>query len=255
MANKKGRFSKSEEAFIKQNYLSMSDKEIGDALNRDHNSIMQYRKRNSLNKKGVKIKPSFSSENEMKKKSYINNVPEQEKKRIFLEELRSTAQYRTTVKSLTSDEKHFYEERYLDFMMDPTVETMTSSEKDTLHRKTITEIRLLRFLEDEKTLRATPGSNANKSKEIQECQDTIYKCEKSLNVTREQRLKDGQDQSINFTNIIKELQDPNKRTEIGYEAAMLKYRAEKLYKERLNENIIAGDETPPDLDDNFIENS
>ena len=239
---KKGRFSKSEEAFIRQNYLSMTDKDIGETLKREPNS---------LDKKDVKIDKD-STDTVIKKKSYINNMSDDEKRKLFVDELRATAQYRNTIKSPDDDEKVFYEERYLEFMMDPTIETMTASEKDTLHRKTINEIRMLRFMEDEKGFRST-GSNQNRAKEIQECQNTIYQCERSLRVTREQRLKDGQDQSINFTNIIKELQDPNKRTEIGYEAAMLKYRAEELYKKVLNKNIIAGDDTPPDLKENFID--
>ncbi len=251
MSKKKGRFDKSEEAFIRQNFLSMSDKDLADAINRDRNSIIQYRKRNNLNKQGSKVTKKSNTDNDMKKKAFVNSMSDGEKKRVFLDELRATAQYRTTIKSIDDLEKQFYEERYLEFMMDPTVETMTASEKDTLHRKTISEIRMIRYLEDEKNFRDT-GSQASRSREIQECQDTIYKCEKSLNVTREQRLKDNQDQSITFTNIIKELQDPNKRSEIGYEAAMLKYMAELHYEKNIGLTIYAGDDSTVNVDENFV---
>jgi len=246
----KGRFSQSEEAFIRQNYLSMSDREMGKVLNRDFNSIMQYRKRKNLTKQNVKIKDK-NLKSQIKKASYLNSLSQEDKKKAILDELRATAGYRTVSKSLTDDEKRYYEEKYLEFMMDPTIETMTSSEKDLVHTMVIAEIRMFRFLEDEKNFREN-NSNANRSKEIQECMDTIHKCQKSLNVTREQRLKNRQDQSINFVNILKELQDANKRAEIGYEAAMLKYIAEEAYNNRLNKNILAGDDSEIDLGSNFV---
>ena len=253
-AKKKGRFSSSEEAFVRQNYLTMSDKQIADALNRDANSILQFRRRKSLDKNGTKVTDSSQLENSIKKKAYISKISDKEKRKMYLDELRATAQYRNAIKSFSDDETHFYEERYLDFMMDPTIETMTSAEKDALHRKTITEIRMHRFMEDEKNFRDS-GSNQNRAREIQECQEAIYKCEKSLNATREQRLKDGQDQSINFTKLIKELQDPAKRQEVGYEACMLKYLAERKYEESLGKTIMAGDDSHMDLSKNFLNKS
>ncbi|MBW2632434.1 MAG: hypothetical protein JRC90_11905, partial [Deltaproteobacteria bacterium] len=166
--------------------------------------------------------------------------------------IRATSALQNVKSSLSKEEVQFYEDRYLEFMLDPTIETMTATEKDALHRKTLAEIRMHRFIEDEKTFRDT-GQPNNRSREIAECQDAIWKCEKSLNVTREQRLKDGQDQSITFTNIIKELNNPILRQKLGYEAAMLRWMQQVSYNEALGSKIDAGNDEKFDLEKNFLD--
>jgi hypothetical protein len=250
---KKGRFSDDEKVYVKQNYLLMSDQQMAEALDRDKNAVINFRRRNKLDKQGkATVAEGFDSSKA--RDDLISAMPEEDKKKSLLSGLRATSAYLNVKKSLERTEVQFYEDRYVEFMMDPTIETMTATEKDALHRKTLAEIRMHRFLEDEKIFRDT-GQPNNRSREISECQDAIYKCEKSLNVTREQRLKDGQDQSINFTSIIRELNNPRVRQELGYEAAMFKWMQEVSYNENLNKTIISGDDEEYDVPRNFVDPS
>lgn len=247
---KKGRFSEDEKTFVKQNYLLMSDKQMAEILDRDRSAIVNFRRRNSLEKQGRATVAENLDSGQMREE-FIQALPEESKKIELLAGIRATSALQNVKPSLSKEEVQFYEDRYLEFMLDPTIETMTATEKDALHRKTLAEIRMHRFIEDEKMFRDT-GQPNNRSREIAECQDAIWKCEKSLNVTREQRLKDGQDQSITFTNIIKELNNPILRQKLGYEAAMLKWMQEVSYNESLGSKIDAGNDDSYDLGKNFL---
>jgi len=247
---KKGKFSDDEKAYVKQNYLIMSDQQMADVLDRDKVAIINFRRRNALDKQG-KAAVAKGLDADKAREELISAMPEEDKKKALLSGLRATSAFSSVKSSLEKSEVQFYEDRYVEFMMDPTIETMTATEKDALHRKTLAEIRMHRFLEDENVFRQT-GQPNNRSREIAECQDAIYKCEKSLNVTREQRLKDGQDQSINFTSIIKELNNPRVRQELGYEAAMFKWMQEISFNENLNKTIISGDDAEYDVRANFV---
>jgi hypothetical protein len=248
---KKGRFTEDEKALVKQNYLIMSDRQIADILDRDKSAIVNFRRRHGLEKKG-KASVAKNLDAGQAREDFIQALPEESKKIELLANIRASSALGSVKTSLSRSEVQFYEDRYLEFMLDPNIETMTATEKDALHRKTLAEIRMHRFLEDEKVFRDT-GQPNNRSREIAECQDAIYKCEKSLNVTREQRLKDGQDQSITFTNIIKELNNPITRQKIGYEAAMLKWMQEASFNEAMGDKISAGNDEVFDLEVNFVD--
>ena len=259
---KKGAWSQSEKDFLVANYLLMTDEEVANKLGRSRNAIYKQRDRMGLSKSD---EPKTDIEDRFRS-SHIASLSDGDKRSFLLAELRRTAQFKQTKQVLTKPEIEFYEERYSEFMMDPTIETMTSAEKDTLHRKTLTEIRLLRFMQEEKRaideIADIDGEDdeeqeakrkyiANKSREIDSCNQVIKECEKSLNVTREQRLKNSSDQAVNFTTLIKDMQNPTIRSEAGYEAAMFRWMARRDYNDKLNKHIFSGKGEEYDLDREF----
>lgn len=263
-----GSWNEKDRNFLIANYLRMTDNEIARKIGRTIRSVAKMRERLGL----LKTKESKVQVEDRFKSSYVANLSEPDRRDFLLAELRRTSQYKKTKKVLTKDEVVFYEERYVEFMTDPTVETMTSAEKDTLHRKTLTEIRLFRFMEDERRMREMIGEVdedeevgddnfeecerrvkylADRSRQIQDCQTVIKECEKSLNVTREQRLKNSSDQAVNFTSIVKDLQNPTVRLEVGYESAMFRWMSRRHYNDKLGENIVSGRDEKYDLDEEF----
>ena len=149
-------------------------------------------------------------------------------------------------------------------MMDPTIETMTAMEKDTLHQMLIQEVLVQRFMKEMKDHSDRIETLLNQGKikphevvpfsrarEIKDAQDIIAKCQASLMVERKQRLKDQSDQSVTFTNLIKELKDPRNRFRLGAEAAMLKVITEQTYNAKLGKNIRSGNARSFDLERNF----
>lgn len=252
--------------FLISNYLVMTDSQVGRKIGRTAKSVAQMRGRLQL----FKVKEGDTQVEDRFKVSHVANLSEPDKKDFLIAELRRTSQYKKTKSVLTKEELTFYEERYIEFMSDPTVETMTSAEKDTLHRKTLTEVRLFRFMEDERRMREMIEEDededekdsleerernvkylADRSRQIQDCQQVIKECEKSLNVTREQRLKNSSDQAINFTSIVKDLQNPTVRIEAGYEAAIFRWMARRHYNDKLSKNILSGKDETYDLDQEF----
>jgi hypothetical protein len=238
---KSGRFSKKEQKFIKDNYRVMSDREIADTLNRELISIRNFRQKRKLTTvQGDK--KNFDKT----KDSYVLSLDDNQKRAHFEKEVKSSAMFRSLQKSLTKEELDYYVEQYVDFMMDPTIETMTAAECDMVHQKIIAEVRIHRYLDEEKRKK-----DISRAKEIEGCQAIIMKCQQSLNVERRQRLKDQSDQAVTFTNLIRDLKNPVVRNTTGREAAMLKFIAEKFYNDTLGKNIISGKEKKFDLNPIF----
>jgi len=240
-----GRFSKQEDDFIKKNYLTMTDEQIGVALKRTPKSIVNRRVKLSLTdkQKNKFVTPAIKDN----RSSYLSSLSETEKSEFLKKELRASALYGQIKEVLDKKDLDFYEAKYVDFMSDPSIETVTSMEKDTLHEMTMAQLRIFRYMREEQ------DEHRFMAKEIKEMQDVVAHCQESLNVQRKQRLKNSNDQATNFSSIIKELKDPNVRREVGYEAAMLKFMAELYYNQHRrtatnpNGNIISGKDEDFDL--------
>ncbi len=225
----RGRFSKDEDQFVKDNYLLMSDEQIASHLHRTAKSITNARVRLGIMDK---IKQGFIPPSAKENRSaYVATLTDKDRAEFIRKELRGTSFYKQAKKCLGKDELEFYEDKIVAFKMDPTIETMTVMEEDALHSMTIQQIRMHRYMVEERIPDKKTKQCFSKSKEIRECEETIQKYQESLNVQRKQRLKNINDQAANFTTIIRELKDPNKRREAGCEAAMLKFMTEKYYND------------------------
>ncbi len=229
-----GKFTTKEEKFIRENFHQFTDEEMARSLNRNRLSITNKRIQMKL---GTKKEAKIKDINKFRG-SYIASLDESEKNDFYRKELHGSSTYKSVKDILNLKELDFYENKYIDFMTDPTIETMTAMEKDTWHEMVMAQIRIIRYMREEKD--SNSGQKISRSREIAECQKIVQDCQKSLNVERSQRLKNQSDTAINFTSIIRELKDPTIRRQIGYEAAMLKYIAEKYYNKHLGTNIISG---------------
>lgn len=252
-----GRFTKSEDNFIKNNHHLMTDKAIADALNRNPKSVTNRRNKLKLNTKRNKTKLTKKH-----REAYVASLDDDDRRKFFEKEIRSSARFRSASRSLLDHEQAYYIEKYVDFMLDPTIETMTAMEKDALHQLLLTEVRINRYMAEEKEWKdmvdgwdykahGKPPAPISRAKEIRECQEVILKCQQSLNVERKQRLKNQSDQSISFTNLIKEMKNPQIRYKMGAEATMLKIIAEHYYNTKLGKNIFSGHDRSFDVDRNF----
>ncbi len=237
-----GKFSIQEDDIIRANYQTMTCDALAQTLNREKKSV-----ENRICKLGLKKKTDSLTEMVSPKKNrvaYMAALSDEERKGFLRKELRGSSTYKQIKPILSNEDLEYYEDKYIDFMMDPTIETMTIMEKDALHDMTMAQIRMFQYMRDEK-IKDVQGRTYSKAKEIRECQEIIQHCQESLNVQRKQRLKNANDQAVNFTSIVRELKDPNLRREIGYEAAMLKYIGQRYYLDHLRTgnregNIISG---------------
>lgn len=247
------KLTQKEQDFIRQNYTKMTDKQIGDALGRTWRSIESYREKNKLKK--AQGQPSkFKGVGPKKNRNaFIATLDDEDKRRFLSRELSYKPMYQEFTKAYKNKPNciRLYKQKYLEFAMDPTVETVTSMEWDIWHEMTLAQIREMEYLRRENDERGVNRDGVeielNFAKEIAECQKVIQKCQESLNVERRQRLKTNSDQAISFTQVIKELRHPDMRRKAGESACMLKYIAEKHYNTHVGTNIISGSNTGFDL--------
>lgn len=257
MSFKTGRFSKKEDDFLMHNHNSMTDKQLAEALGRNVKSVTNRREKLGL--KTSRNKPKLT---EKYRESYVAGLDNTERKKFFEKEVKSSEQYRSIFDALDEHEHKYYVEKYVDFMSDSTIETMTAMEKDALHQLILSELRIVRHFREEKAYNdkikdwdpahGKPPTPISRAKEIRECQEVVIKMQASLMVERKQRLKDQSDQSITFTSLIKEMKDPRNRNRLGIEATMLKVIAEKTYNDKVkSKNIVSGRDKQYDLSKNF----
>ncbi len=238
-------FTKRERAFIRDNFETMKDDQIARELSRTKSSIKNYRIRQNLIKPSQGVRPAGPSAS---RHNFMSNLDDFEKSDHYLKQLRASAMYKA-FKEACAETKYIrlYEQKFVEFMLDPTVETVTTMERDIWHEMTVAQIRELEYIRKEKVA-VTRIDKDNHSwqifpdhaREISECTKTIQKCQDSLNVERKQRLKDHSDTAINFTEVIKELRSSTTRRKAGEEAAMMKYITERHYNDHLGKNIASG---------------
>lgn len=242
--NVRGPFSREEERFLRDNYLHMTDDQMAASLHRTVKSVINKRMKLKLGKQqqDIQADPHLRA-------TFISTLDESSRREMLRKELKASSHYKQIKSILTKTEIEFYEDKYLDFMCDPTIETMTAPERDTLHEMILAQVRHHRLMEQEKECgdeeKGIDGGRL--SRDIQMCEDTIKKCRESLNVERRQRTKNQADTAVTFAGIIKELKQSAIRQEAGYEAAMLKFIAEKWYNDKLNKNVFSGNNNPFDL--------
>lgn len=267
-----GRYTKEEDTFIKNNYHHMTDAEIADSLNRSHNSIAKRRGRLGLTSRGGVVMPKKKTTVKQNREGFIASLDDDRKREYFIKEVTSSARYNIIVENFDQKYRNYYVEKWVDFMMDPSIETMTASEKDALHQLIMAEIRSAEYQEEQKkdieVAKKQKRAPISRAREIDSCTDIILKCQNSLMVERKQRLKNQSDQAVNFTSLIRELKAPTSRISAGQEAAMLKYIAEKYYNSNCGDNniILSGkdhkfdiasqfkDMKEPELTDEFLPN-
>lgn len=256
-----GRFTKSEDQHLHDNYKTKSHADMARALGRDPKSVT-----NRLNKLGLKSgnkKPKLTAKNN--REAYVATLTDTDRKKFFEKEIVASSRYRACQDAMNNNERRYYVEKYVEFMMDPTIETMTSMEKGILHAMILAEIQIQRYMKEEKESKDNvdklvsqgnihnPGAiiPVSRAREIKDAQEIIMKCQASLMVERKQRLKDQSDQSVTFTNLIKEMKDPRNRFRLGAEAAMLKVITEQTYNSKLGNNILSGSGRKFDMSKNF----
>jgi len=243
---KRGRFTREEDDFIAANYDSMTDAQIAKALGRSRKSIEHARTRLELTKTAGR--PSVYKKG---RNLYLASLDDDQKRSFFLKELKASALYKAlqdTFNDIEQGEKYvsFYEQKYIDFMSDPTIETVTQPERDLLHEVTMAQIRIFKLLrkENDPVMVQRNGEmreiNRDFSREIVQCQEIIRKNMESLNVTRSQRLKNRNDQAVNFTEVIKELRHPDIRRKVGDQAAMFNYITLRHYNDQIGRGIKTG---------------
>ena len=232
---KKGRFAPHEESYIRGHYKTMSDREIGDFLHREPAAITRKRQAMSLGKnQGRPSNESKADAQRSKSDKQIDRdmyatLSKEEKKILFKKKFENTERYRQLTTTLTPDELKAYIESFLDYMFQ--FETILKHEEDTLHLAVLEMIRQQRFLRSQVQVRdaISNGDRAatltgrleildRRYKESVELYDRLMS---SLHATRDQRLKNKEENRVSLVTVVQALQEEEARRLAGEEAAMI----------------------------------
>lgn len=233
MSIKKGRYEEWEEAYIKAKWEFKSDADIAEHLGRDTDAITRKRKYMGLIKadgrpshekieKILELKPEEQTDRELYKQ-----LRPSEKKKLFQAKFEKTKRYDELTEILTDDELELYQERFLDYMF--TFETILTHEEDTLHLLILELIRghrLLASMKAAKEAAAAGGSPIGAgidilNRQYKECVDNYDRLMKSLNATREQRLKQHKETEFSLVTVVQALGDDEVRERVGKQAALI----------------------------------
>ena len=233
---KKGRFAPHEESYIRGHYVVMSDREIGSFLNREPAAITRKRQSMRLGKnQGRPSNESKAAAHRSKSDRQIDRemydtLSRDEKKILFKKKFENTERYRQLTTTLTPDELKAYIESFLDYMFQ--FETILKHEEDTLHLAVLEMIRQQRFLRSQVHVRDAIQSGDRTAtltgrleildrryKESVELYDRLMS---SLHATRDQRLKNKEENRVSLVTVVQALQDEEARRLAGEEAAMIK---------------------------------
>lgn len=228
------RFEDWELAFIKANYLKMTDKQLASELRRNLAGISKKRKDLGLVKGNGRpnndkrkftdqqnVRGDFrSGEYEIVREEY-KKLTKDQKKKLFQSRFEHTKRYQQLQETLDEDELDFYTERYLDYIN--TWETLLTTEEDTLHLAITELIRANRMLKRQKEMR-----DENKEipidlfdRQYKECVQTYSKLMGDLSGTRQQRLNTNREEKLTLDKVVQGLQDEEIRRKAGKEAAII----------------------------------
>lgn len=240
------------EQWLRDHYMEMTDEVMAKRLRATRHVVYNWRKQLGLQKRGMdKKKRDVQLTKAPEKKANLKRMTTEERREFFLRQLRGRPRYDLMRSGMTLEELVFYEQKYVEYFSDPSVETITVHEEDDLHELTMAQIRALRLQKEEFNSRASGMQLIDNSKGIKETNEIILKYKHSLDLERGQRLKRQEDSATNFTNLVRELNQHNIRRMAGIEATMLKFRMEESINLLIDHGLAQGIEAIP-LEDNFI---
>ena len=241
---KKGRFSKAEQAFIKENHKQLSVGQIATRLDRDPDSIESY-----INSK---LKKSFNSVRELQASYDLKSRPfwkelqeqfsEKELKTILYHWGRIIGQFRDDV--LPTEELQILDAIKLEVLMNRALSTQQKNMKDiSFYEDLVTELKgkTLEFQDKdeiynlERQIAIARAAQDTLTRDYKDLQTKKSQMLKDLKATREQRIKRLEDSKETFIGWVQNLMtNPEIRQEIGKEMEKMRLA---MYKEeaRLSE--------------------
>ena len=117
--------------FIKENYLKISDANLGKRFGVPRQQIHYWRKKLGLaDREQNKKLQSVSDRIGENKDVDLRRLSLQERREFFLGELKSSPRFAITQAMLTEIELAFYTEKYIEYCTSPDIETLAAHEKD-----------------------------------------------------------------------------------------------------------------------------
>lgn len=243
-------YSTEEEKFIKENWKTSTDIEIGKVLNKKPDSIKRKRKAMGLIKRSGRpsIKEVKQAKIEMAETTpsqlSLASLDKQERLEIYKKNFNKNPRYASLLQELHSGELELYKHKYIEFM--DSIDTITNIEEDALHHMIMADItisrvrRMIKQMEEEKENENQPlvyGLYETLEKAEKKWQDY----QKLLKVTREARLKEHKEEKENFSTIVNAYRNKTIKQEMGDKAALMDYYKSRCQEDMKTRKYLLGD--------------
>jgi hypothetical protein len=242
-------YTNDEVEFIKQNWMALTDEQIGERLRRTSESVR--RKRDALGLKKPGGRPSNKS-----RQNYILNNPTNASMATLSKDKRleyykesfedANARYPQLIRELNEGELEYYKHKYVEFL--DSVDTLSINEEDMLHHMIMTEVVIHRMRAtmkrereawDDREEGAHPPQNLYP--ELERAEQRYMKYHKELHVTREQRLKTDKEEKLTIDSIVRSYFDKKNREQAGFQASLIQYSTDKARNDMSKFRYLIGD--------------
>ena len=247
--SKKGRFTAAEDEYIRDQWMTSTDKEIAEKLNRTENGIA--RRRGILNLKKSNGRPSVAN-----KKAHIYTNPTEynlsklskdDRLNFYKTKFDQNPRYGHLLVILREEELDYYKHKYIDYI--DALDSITHQEEDLLHNMIMKEIQIVRlqrqikesldqyYGDDDEDRRPPPQYLYT---DLDKAEQQYVKYQEKLRLTREQRLKTDREEKITITSLVRAFMDAKNRKEVGDMAGAMSYYT-KACKDDMNKmNFLIG---------------
>ena len=241
---KKGPYNDAELAFIRRHALVMSDREIGEKLNRNSKGVNRM-----VHKLGIKRKSGEAAAHEQSQADIVDQKlkhpdgdfrTQEERKAFFQAEFMNSKYWEMIKDTLLSLEQNFFLEEWGAYLDE--VETLTAAEKRTLFELIMCQIDLLRDRKRLNALQTSGHSDPVLEKELRRSiSDTTsnhMKLSSDLKMTRKQRLEGRTEGGLSLTKLVQQMQEKSSRRDIGKIGGALRIAIDKQKSQFVEEEIL-----------------
>lgn len=237
-----------EDEVLKKKWENSTDKEIAEIIGRDEKSVARRRKLLGFSKKNGRPKNStrreaiFQNPNEYS----LAQLSKDDRLEFYKTQFEKNFRYAYLKRTLMSDEINYYKHKYIEFL--DSIDTITLQEEDLLHNMIMTEVQIIRIQEQIKDQLEIYRDDEESGhpppqylyKDLSDAEDRYMKYQKSMNLTREQRLKSNREEKITITRMVQSLQDKRNRAEAGKTAGIFNYFADQCRDDMDKMNFLLG---------------
>jgi len=240
---KKTKFKVYEIDFIKKNYTLMTDKEIGDRLQRGNTAVMRVRKRLGLSKRNMSDEEKINIATKEREKP--SELSEHDKILSAIEGLKASERFKTIQAELLPEEIEIYIREYANQVIH--LDGIRPAELKTLHTLLMEYIRQHRYnkiiVDCVKGIQDGDEKSQVLLKYESEYNDSVKRADilqKSLDLERRTR-EDISKSDNDFLSIIRKLTDKRNRDAMGKEAAEISLAALE-FRKNVGDDAVVGDQ-------------
>ena len=230
MSEKKGMFKPFEDEIVKKRWKFSTDKEIAADIGRTERAVALRRKKLGLKKPNGRPADSRVQEAITSNPTEFNlsKLSKEDRTGFYRTQFSKNIRFPQLQQTLLRDEMDYYQSKYIETI--ESMDTCTHQEEDLVHHMIMKEIQILRLqreikdaLEAKREGEDEKGPSLYLYQELTKAEQQYVTYKEKLTLTREQRLKKGEESKLNIVTIVRAYQEEKNRKNAGRMAGEMAY--------------------------------